>query len=327
MKVLTVTIPSYNAENFLRKGVCTMLDNRILDDLEIIIVDDGSTDRTAEISDRFHEQYPDTVRVIHKANGGHGSGINCGIKYATGKYFCVVDADDWVDTENFVKLVYYMKESTADLLLANMVQVDSSDRPTGHRKIKGLPVGREVVLNEYIANISNLFMHNYFIRTYILKEHQVCCHEHLFYVDREYVLYSLCYVKTVTFTNLTVYHYWFGRDGQSVSIERRRELAAQYIKGTDYVIDFLNRNFSRMTQEQCDYYAKRIAWSLSGTYGELLSYNCKTKRIEMEQYDKKLKEQAPNVYMANKNLCIRLLRLSHFKCYKIMAMIYRTVKM
>ena len=72
MKILTVTIPSYNAEKYLDKGIPTMLEQSILDDIEIIIVDDGSTDRTAEIADGYCRKYPDTIKVIHKENGGHG---------------------------------------------------------------------------------------------------------------------------------------------------------------------------------------------------------------------------------------------------------------
>ena len=101
-KVLTITVPSYNVEKFLENTLDSFLDERILEDLEVLIVDDGSKDRTAEIGKQYEERYPDTFRVISKENGGHGSTINRGIKEARGTYFKVVDGDDWVDRKSVV---------------------------------------------------------------------------------------------------------------------------------------------------------------------------------------------------------------------------------
>ena len=99
-KILSITIPSYNVEKYIDKCVQSMLVDSILDDIEILIVNDGSKDSTPEIAKGYVEKYPQTVRLIDKENGGHGSTINAGIREATGKYFKVVDGDDWLNTEN-----------------------------------------------------------------------------------------------------------------------------------------------------------------------------------------------------------------------------------
>ena len=283
MKILTVTIPSYNAEKYLNKGIQTMLEESILEDIEIIIVDDGSTDKTAQIADAYHEKYPDTIKVIHKKNGGHGSTINSGIQEASGKYFCVIDADDWVDTANFVKIISIMKRCKADLILANEVKVDSDDTIQGyHKKFKKLPNEREVDLDQYIGKINNIEMHNYFILSDILKRNNIHCHEHLYYVDQEFVLYSLMYVQTVLYTDIVVYHYFWGRSGQSVSQESKRKNYSHLTMVSDFLIDFYKQNKCSMTLNQRKHYEAKIAWFQLAIYSVLLGYNNNEKKIEMK---------------------------------------------
>ena len=101
-KILTVVVPTYNAEKYLRDNLESFEIPELMQDIEILIVNDGSTDHSLEIVREYAERYPDTYRVITKENGGHGSGINCGIECALGTYFKVVDADDWVGKEAFV---------------------------------------------------------------------------------------------------------------------------------------------------------------------------------------------------------------------------------
>lgn len=109
-KILTITIPSYNVEKYLDETLPHYFDERVLPDIEILIVNDGSKDNTLAIANGYHEKYPESVFVIDKPNGGHGSTINAGIAAARGKYFKVIDADDWVDTESFVKLIDTLKK-------------------------------------------------------------------------------------------------------------------------------------------------------------------------------------------------------------------------
>ena len=111
MKYITFAVPCYNSESYMDRCVETLLTggNRV----EIVLVDDGSSDRTAEIADRYHEKYPDIIKVVHQPNSGHGEGVNQGLRNATGKYFKVVDSDDWLDTRALRRLLDYLELSSS----------------------------------------------------------------------------------------------------------------------------------------------------------------------------------------------------------------------
>ena len=124
MKLLSVAIPSYNSEAYMRKCIDSLLAGG--EDVEILIVNDGSTDRTGVIADEYAARYPSIVKAIHKENGGHGSAVNAGLAQATGLYFKVVDSDDWVKESAYFKILETLKDittgdSSLDMLISNFV--------------------------------------------------------------------------------------------------------------------------------------------------------------------------------------------------------------
>ena len=124
MKLLTFTIPCYNSQDYMRHCIESILPGG--EDVEILIVDDGSKDDTAAIADEYAEKYPTIVKAIHQENGGHGEAVNAGIRNATGLYFKVVDSDDWVDAEALRKILEFLKkleseDEEVDMLISNYV--------------------------------------------------------------------------------------------------------------------------------------------------------------------------------------------------------------
>ena len=115
-KILTITVPAYNAEKYLDRCLQSFLVPEILDALEVLVINDGSRDSTSDIASRYVNQYPDTFHLINKKNGGHGSGINCGIAHATGKYFKIVDADDWLNTEVLAQYIGLLRTVDTDIV-------------------------------------------------------------------------------------------------------------------------------------------------------------------------------------------------------------------
>ena len=124
MKLLSITIPCYNSQDYMEKCIESLLVGG--EEVEILVVDDGSSDRTAEIADAYAEKYPTIVKAIHQENGGHGEAVNAGIRNATGLYFKVVDSDDWVNKEAYISILKTLYEllrgpETVDLLISNFV--------------------------------------------------------------------------------------------------------------------------------------------------------------------------------------------------------------
>ena len=205
-KILTVTVPSYNVEKFLENTLDSFVDERVLDDIEVLIVDDGSKDKTAEIGRKYEEKYPDTFRVISKENGGHGSTINRGIGEAKGKYFKVVDGDDWVDQDGFAELIQRLKTCDADYVFTNYYEVNDVTGELNPVTFPGIRKEEQMPF-EMIANETRISMHALVLKTSILKENQIRLDEHSFYVDVEYILYPIPYVENVIYFDIFVYMY------------------------------------------------------------------------------------------------------------------------
>ncbi len=223
MKLITFTVPCYNSEGYMSHCIDTLLSGGT--DVEIIIVDDGSKDKTGEIADEYAASYPDIVKVIHKENGGHGTGVNEGVHNATGMYFKVVDSDDWVDEEALRILLTTIREHIAignapDMYICNYVYVHDADKT---KKI----INYTKQLNTGYVNWNKvgtfhtahtLMMHALIYNTQKLREHYIELPAHTFYVDNVYAYAYIPYMRNTYYLNVDLYQYFIGRDGQSINI-------------------------------------------------------------------------------------------------------------
>ena len=220
MKLLTVTVPCYNSQNYMEKCLDSLLTGG--DRLEIIIIDDGSTDATGQIADRYAQQHPDTVKVIHQENGGHGEGINQGLLHATGLYFKVVDSDDCVseDFPAFLDLLEdCQRKGGVDLLVTNYYYVHSDGK--GDRSIQynnALPQNRIFTWEETKPfRIHQLLtIHSCTFRTQLMRQCSQPLPKHIFYEDNLMVYQVLPHVQKLCYMNADLYRYWIGRPDQSV---------------------------------------------------------------------------------------------------------------
>ncbi len=219
MKILSVVVPCYNSADYMKNCIESLIVGG--DKIEIIIVDDGSTDKTAFIADGYAEKYPDIVKVIHQENGGHGEGINAGLKIATGKFFKVVDSDDKL-SEEFPLFLEKLEGGAkdAELVVTNYVyayQSGKKDNPVRYANAfkRDKPFCwndmRKFRLKQF------LMVHACTFRTELAKKYGGELPKHVFYEDNLFVGKILPHVTTLYYCDLNLYRYTIGREGQSVS--------------------------------------------------------------------------------------------------------------
>lgn len=195
------------------------------EDVEILIVNDGSKDLTAEIADRYAEKYPTIVKAIHQENGGHGEAVNAGIRNATGLYFKVVDSDDWVDIEAYRKILQTLREiiggqNVLDMLISNFVYEKQGAKNKKVMHYRGILPQNEMFGWEKAKHFMKgkyILMHSVIYRTQLLRECGLELPKHTFYVDNIFVYVPLPYVKNMYYLDVDFYRYFIGRDDQSVN--------------------------------------------------------------------------------------------------------------
>ena len=243
-KLITFAVPCYNSAAYMDHCVETLLQGG--DDIEIILVDDGSTkDDTPAICDRYAQQYPDIVRAIHQENGGHGEGVNQGIRNARGVYYKVVDSDDWVDVPALKKALDKLRQfvrdgKLVDMLVCNYVYEhveDNTQRVMHYRNV--FPRNR-VFGWEQIGRFrpsQYLLMHSVIYRTQLLRDCGLELPKHTFYVDNIFVYQPLPYVKSMYYMDLDLYRYFIGRADQSVNESVMVGRVDQQLRVTKHMID------------------------------------------------------------------------------------------
>lgn len=223
MKVLSLCIPSYNMEAYLGRCLDSLLAEEVIDKLEIIIVNDGSKDRTLEIANAYRDRYPQSVVVVDKPNGHYGSTVNAALKVATGRYFRLLDADDWFNTQTLIDFVKVLEEHEADCFVTRY-----SVHYEGENKIVEQPAGQfsgHYSLDTFHLPEHFFMMHCLTWQLELLKRSNYRQTEGICYTDSQFVCYPMRNAKTIYFFDRSLYQYHRGRSDQSVS---RRSVARNF---------------------------------------------------------------------------------------------------
>lgn len=221
-KLLTISIAAYNVEKTIEECLDSFLPCKHLNDLEILVINDGSHDRTAEIVAGYEKKYPKSIHLVNKENGGHGSTLNKSLELASGKFYKAVDGDDWVDASELDRLCDCLEKTEADLVVDRYKEVYPE-----HTQVvdlgKGYALGKVYSFDELLAEKKcgkTIFaMHSSTIRTDRLRAVGMKIQEHCFYADNELDFYIVLAAETVLFTVTCAYQYRLGSAGQSVSPE------------------------------------------------------------------------------------------------------------
>ena len=252
MKLLSFAVPCYNSAAYMGKCVESLLKGG--EDVEIIIVNDGSSDDTARIADEYAAKYPSIVKAVHKENGGHGSAVNAGIVNATGLFFKVVDSDDWVKEEAYMQILDTLRslaggEKVLDMLISNFVyEKVGENRHKVMRYKHALPQNQMFTWNEvrHFHKGQYILMHSVIFRTKLLKECGLKLPEHTFYVDNLYVFEPLPFVHNMYYLDVNFYRYYIGRSDQSVNEDIMIGRIDQQIKVNKLMIDYLSDKKSQI---------------------------------------------------------------------------------
>ena len=248
MKLLTIAIPSYNSENYLSKCIESLLPGG--EDVEILVVNDGSKDNTSAIGHEYEAKYPGIVKVIDKENGGHGSAVNAGVEHATGLFFKVVDSDDWVKKSAYLEILDNLKDFAGsdviiDMLISNFVyEKEGAAKKKVMRYAHALPKDTVFTWNDvgHFFKGQYILMHSVIYRTKLLRECGMKLPDHTFYVDNIFVYEPLPYVKNMYYMDVNFYRYYIGREDQSVNEKVMIGRVYQQIRVNKLMIDYTVRN-------------------------------------------------------------------------------------
>ncbi len=245
MKLITVAIPCYNSAEYMSKAI----DSALLGgkEVEVIIVNDGSTDNTAKIADEYAEKFPEIVKVIHQENKGHGGAINSALNIAEGIFFKVLDSDDWFDKDAFDAVIEKLSDivksyTSLDMMVVNYVyeKVGQKNKKVVHFR-NVMPVDTVFRFDDTKRFLPGqyMMMHSIIYRTRLLKSAKIILPEHTFYEDSLFAFTPLEYVKNIYYMNVNLYRYYIGRGDQSVNEEIMISRIDQQLSVNYALIDFM----------------------------------------------------------------------------------------
>ena len=256
-KILSIVIPTYNMQDYLRRCLDSLIvSEELMKQLEVLVINDGSKDNSSAIAHEYQEKYPETFRVIDKENGGHGSCCNVGLRYATGKYIRFLDSDDWFDATDFPKFMDLLTQIDCDLILANYVEDYVYKKFSRNIDYCNKCNNKIYLAKEFPFNLFDSFstLHRSTFKTEPLRQSSIIFTEKASFDDT--VLYILPFktIKTIYCTDFHVYHYFIGREGQSINGVDERKVNMFIHEFKKLVSDYLSIRNSFLSKKQIDFF-------------------------------------------------------------------------
>lgn len=324
-KILSVSVAAYNLESMIRQCLDSFIRPEILEKVEVLVTDDGSKDQTREIVAEYEKKYPGSFKLIVQKNAGPGSTVNSGLAYATGKYFRMVDGDDWVNTNEMEAYLTYLEEHDTDMVCTSYCCVDHE---TGEKRLEMLKtdiMDREIQF-EQVAKDLFLAMHNVTYKTSILKENNIRL-DNGFYTDLEYLLFPTPYIHTVVFLSQTIYMYRVSLSTQSMNIKSLQKNVQMHRN----VLEHLLREYEAYHMSAYwnasigSYYCKRIAATVGTQLSIYLSFkDTKTYKKITKAMVEELKREHDTVYREIMKLkTFQLLVHTGFSSYGLVSSMHR----
>lgn len=313
-KLLTLAVPTYNMEKYLARCLDSVICKN-MEYLEVLVVNDGSKDRSSEIGHEYEAKYPDVIRVIDKENGNYGTCVNRALAEAKGKYFRMLDADDWCNTEALNQWLENLKTCDVD-----MVVTISEDRGANNELLLRMDAPQSVVPNHiYQAEefdgikLDYKFLycsHVVTYRTELLRQIKLELQAGISYTDNEYVFLPLDHIRTVIYYNLPVYQYFVGREGQTTNPEQLVKYSNQVLKVFLRLYDYHLKNKQVQTEAVLNNQRIVLREMLSWMYGPLFKEPYTSEKLErLIELDHIIEKDSTLMDMsANRNRNLRFYR-------------------
>lgn len=314
-KILSISVAAYNVSKYIRKALDSLiLTPFYMEKLDVIIVNDGSTDDTLSIAEEYVKTCPGTFRVIDKENGGYGSTINESLAVATGKYYKLLDSDDWYDKDGLCGLIDYLEKTNVDLVISPYSVIRSGMEVVAHH----LDIKKEETEITSLHPEDKLFqMHGITIKTDRLRRYDHSIAKHCFYTDIEYVFYCLAASDTIARFDQPVYNYRLNINGQSVSLAGIRKHYKDHKVVTDRICRCYEEEYGGFTGGKKEILSYAVTFSIYGVFNNymVLSDAGKHKK-ELMSFDKHLAEKYPEAYKAGSDSnVVRIVRRFGFQLY------------
>lgn len=302
-KILTIIIPTYNAQSFLDKGLTSfiMSDIHLMDKLEVLVVNDGTPDDSVAVAQKYVERFPQTFSIINKENGGHGSAINVGVEHATGKYFKVIDADDWVDTKALEEFLEILEAEDFDAMLSSYITYDISKDQYEHRSIQVKDLTKyytlEELMEQWEAAYHGFCFHGVLYQTQFYKKQNYKLTEKAFYEDQEYATIPLTKAQKIRLYDKALYIYRIGDVNQSVSIQSQLRRLPDFEKVLWNMLAYESK-IEDLPAGGKAYWTRKVSKFVSDMYRICLVTNPdkKDKREYIKELNQKLLERSPYIY-------------------------------
>ena len=262
MKQVSFVIPCYNSQDYLKRCLDSFLVDAVLPFIEVIVVNDGSTDGTSQIAHDYEKNYPEVFRVLDKQNGGHGSGINAGIAMAQGRYFKVVDSDDWIVSEHLDRFVKCLEDTTADVVLNSYQTINLKSGAVIPFSLPEDLDGKIISISTLMARYSEIrdccTFHGITYSTQLLRNYGHKLAEGVFYEDQEYATIYFHRAKDILILPFYLYQYQVGDENQSISIPNQVRRISHIQMVAERIIQYWNQ-FPDMDPDVNEYFIQKMS--------------------------------------------------------------------
>lgn len=294
-KILTIIIPTYNMEKYLRHCLDSLIIKENMEKVEVLVINDGSKDTSSAIGHEYQDKYPETFRVVDKENGNYGSCINRGLSEATGKYVKVLDADDSFDADVFNDYVKFLLTADVDLVVNNYY----SHYENGSIKLKryyNLQENKIFGLDSFTEKLSLFFaMHAAAYKTENLRAINYYQTEGVSYTDQEWLFMPMTTVKSVVYFTGYLYRYLVGREGQTMDPKVERRMRSHHIVGLKTMVKEYD-SMPQLPDSAQKYIDLRIQDRIVKLYASFISVRDAGELADLKEVDAFIKENSPRLY-------------------------------